>query len=59
MIDRIFIKLKKISEISAVNNQTIKHLTECRTRLITAAVIGKIDVRDFEFPKCQGNTHDF
>ncbi len=44
---------KKINQIDAMitaANKVIRHLEDYRTSLITSAVTGKIDVRDFEIP---------
>ncbi len=41
----------KIEKMILVNNKTVAKLNEYRTSLITAAVTGKIDVREVEIPK--------
>jgi len=48
--DFIDAEVKKIDAMLRVNNQTIERLTEYRTALITAAVTGKIDVRNIDLP---------
>ncbi|EMH4163344.1 restriction endonuclease subunit S [Pluralibacter gergoviae] len=47
-------KIRKIKIIQAMSEQTIQILQERRTALISAAVTGKIDVRDWVAP----DTHD-
>lgn len=42
---------KKIDNMLKINNKTIDRLNEYRTALITAAVTGKIDVRDIDIPQ--------
>lgn len=41
----------KIDEMIRVNKETLSRLAEYRTALITAAVTGKIDVRNIEIPE--------
>jgi len=48
--DFIDAEVKKMDEMLRVNNLTIERLTEYRTALITAAVTGKIDVRNIDLP---------
>jgi len=43
-------KTLQINDMIDINNQTINRLTEYRTALITAAVTGKIDVRNVKIP---------
>ncbi len=40
---------RKINKMLNINNRAIEHLKEYRTAIITAAVTGKIDVRNFDF----------
>lgn len=49
--DYLDFELKKMSDMLAVNDKTIERLNEYRTALITAAVTGKIDVRNIEVPE--------
>lgn len=42
-------RLEKLDQLSKATVQTIDHLTEYRTALITAATTGKIDVRNIKF----------
>ena len=44
-------RLRQLDSMVAVNIKTIDKLNEYRTALITAAVTGKIDVRQVEIPK--------
>ena len=41
---------EKIDKMVSITRKTIKRLTEYRTALITAAVTGKVDVRNVNFP---------
>jgi len=47
--------IQKMLEVTKMANQKLE---EYRTALITAAVTGKIDVRNFKILKSQGATHD-
>ncbi len=49
--DYLDAELKKMADMLAVNDKTIERLNEYRTALITAAVTGKIDVRNIEVPE--------
>lgn len=44
-------RLRQLDSMLAVNNKTIDKLNEYRTALITAAVTGKIDVREVKIPE--------
>ena len=44
-------RLRQLDSMVAVNNKTIEKLNEYRTALITAAVTGKIDVREVNVPE--------
>jgi restriction endonuclease S subunit len=49
--DYLDTELKKMADMLAINDKTIERLNEYRTALITAAVTGKIDVRNVEVPE--------
>lgn len=50
IVERVDHKLNHIDSMVGVANKVIEHLNEYRSSLITAAVTGKIDVRDFAIP---------
>lgn len=51
IVEKLDFDIKKINNMLDVNNQTIEKLNEYRTALITAAVTGKIDVREVNVPE--------
>lgn len=51
--DFLDIKISKINEMLGLQQQQIELLKERRTALISAAVTGKIDVRDWQVPVTQ------
>lgn len=51
IVEHLDAQLKTIDDMVLVNNKTIDRLNEYRTALITAAVTGKIDVRQVDVPE--------
>ncbi len=51
IIEELDRNIKQLDSMVAITNITINKLNEYRTALITAAVTGKIDVRQFEVPE--------
>jgi type I restriction enzyme S subunit len=54
IVEHLRVELHKISELYKAVSIAITQLKEYRTALITATVTGKIDVRDFNPEKLEG-----